>query len=430
MVLSLQSMSVAAFCEPVKDSSDFNIEVERVRRQFPLLQKNRDKIFFDNASTVQKPSAVIETVNNFNELQCSNAGRGSYSWSTRMAAAVEETRERLAKFFNTNGSQIAFTNGATDSLNLVAQCWGLHNLKDGDEVMVCLEDHRSSVLPWLNLKELLVRFGININIVPFLIHPSGTYDRKSICEALSSKTRLISLSHIHHVYGMEMDIVEIKKSIPDSVLISLDASQSAGHIEIDFDEIGVDFISLAGHKMFAANGVGLLWASPRAIEDTWPIRVGAKTNVSERCERLVLDRSSMAGIFECGTLNLPAILSFSTAIEFIESIGRRALEAHISALTKNLVSRLKTIPGIEFAPGIGICDCTKGYGIVSFKFSTAKVADVGAYLDSENIFVRTGDHCLGRVQSDDEEYMRVSLQIYNGMDDVARFIEVLEDVCC
>ncbi len=204
-------------------------------------------------------------------------------------------------------------------------------MRDGDEVMVCLEDHRSSVLPWLNLQELLGSFGMHIKIVPFYVHSSGTYDRKSIIDGLSDKTRLISLSHIHHVYGMEMDIAELKRLIPDSVLISLDASQSAGHIEIDFEEIGADFISLAGHKMFAANGVGVLWASVRAKQNMWPIRVGAKTKISESSKGLALDRSTMAGMFECGTLNLPAILSMTAqsnswnllAVEHLKVIYRR-----------------------------------------------------------------------------------------------------------
>jgi len=404
-------------------------DIEEIRRQFPILTNNPEKIFFDNASTSQKPVSVLEAIRNFHEFDCSNAGRGSYSWSTRLSTAVEETRHSLGRLLNADPEQLAFTGGATDSLNLIAQCWGLNNLADGDEIMVCMEDHRSSVLPWINLQHILQKFGRNIRIVPFTIHPSGTYNRKSIIEGLSAKTRLIALSHIHHVYGMEMDITELKSLIPNSVMISLDCSQSIGHICIDAADLKVDFISFSGHKMFAANGVGGLWASQRAIDILWPLRVGAKTKITETNNGLEVDRTSLAGIVECGTLNLPGILSLNAAVSFMESIGTTRFATYISNLTKYLVSKLKRIPGIEFAPGIGACDCTKVFGIISFKLSGVRTADVGAYLDSEDIFVRTGDHCQAR-ESISDDYLRVSLQIYNTIEEIDHFVEVLQDACC
>jgi cysteine desulfurase / selenocysteine lyase len=407
-------------------------EIEKIRRQFPILTNNPEKIFFDNASTSQKPSSVLETMRTFHEFDCSNAGRGSYSWSTKLSSAVEQTRQSLASYLNTVPEQLAFTSGATDSLNLIAQCWGLNNLQDGDEVMVCMEDHRSSVLPWINLQQILQRFGKQIRIVPFTIHPSGTYDRKSIAEGLSERTRLISLSHIHHVYGMEMDVAELKALIPNSVMVSLDCSQSIGHIGIDVSALKVDFVSFSGHKMFAANGVGGLWASRRAIETLWPLRVGAKTKISETDTGLEADRSSLAGLIECGTLNLSGILSLNAAVSFMKNIGISHSANYISYLTKYLVSKLKCVPGIEFAPGIGACDCTKGFGIISFRFCELRTADVGAYLDTEDIFVRTGDHCQARESNGTagDDYLRISLQIYNTMEEIDHFVEVLQDACC
>jgi cysteine desulfurase/selenocysteine lyase len=407
-------------------------EIKKIREQFPIFRNNSEKIFFDNASTSQKPTSVLDSIRNFHEFDCSNAGRGSYSWSTKLSTAVEETRKTLANFLNTVPEQLAFTGGATDSLNLIAQSWGLNNLKDGDEVMVCMDDHRSSVLPWINLQQILKQFGKRIRIVPFTIHPSGTYDRDSIAEGLSGRTRLISLSHIHHVYGMEMDIAELKALIPDSVIISLDCSQSIGHIYIDVSALKVDFVSFSGHKMFAANGIGGLWASRRSIDTLWPLRVGAKTKISETDLGLEADRSSLAGLIECGTPNLSGIFSLNAAISFMQNIGVSNSANYVSYLTKYLLSKLKYVPGIEFAPGIGSCDCTKGFGIVSFKFCEVRTADVGAYLDSEDIFVRTGDHCQARESTGTEgdDYLRVSLQIYNTIEEIDHFVGVLQDACC
>jgi cysteine desulfurase/selenocysteine lyase len=205
----------------VGEANDFSW----IRSCFPLITNNPDKIFFDNAATSQKPYLVVEKINEFHAETCSNAGRGSYSWSTRLARAIEDSRTAVASLLNTSKDAIAFTSGATDSLNMVANYWRLHNLRDGDEIMVCPDDHRSAVMPWYNLKHVLERFGIGVHIVPFEIHSTGTYDRKSILKALSERTRLIALAHVHHLYGMEMDIAELKALIPDEVLISLDGSQ-------------------------------------------------------------------------------------------------------------------------------------------------------------------------------------------------------------
>lgn len=428
MLPTLQT-TAPAFCSVTSAVANTRFNIEDMRACFPILEKNPERIFFDNASTTHKPVEVLEAINSFNTAACSNAGRGSYSWSTKLSRQVEECRSEIADLLNTEATLVAFTAGATDSLNLVASSWGLSNLKDGDQVMVCAEDHQSAVLPWYNVKAMLHQFGVKIDIVTFAMHPTGTYDRKSISDALSEKTRLICFSHIHHVFGMEMDLPELRRLIPSSVLISLDASQSAGHITIDAKRLDVDFISFSGHKMFASNGTGVLWTSPRALEGLWPSRVGAKTKIKQTENGLEVDRSSLANLIECGTLNLPGILSMTTASRFLKEARTNGSEEYISELTKYLVRRLKNVPGMQFAPGIGVCDCTKGYGIVSFSIDGLRSGDIGAYLDSHDIFVRTGDHCLAKHDPQKADLMRISLQLYNTIEEVDRFVEVLADAC-
>jgi cysteine desulfurase/selenocysteine lyase len=332
----------------------------------------------------------------------------------------------VANFLNSSSELIAFTSGATDSLNMVATMWGLENLADGDEVMLCNEDHASSVLPWYNVQELLSRRGVNIKIIPFAVHSTGTYDRKSFRAGLGPKTRIVCLSHIHHLYGMEMDIAELKTLVPEQVFVSLDASQSVSHIKVDAEALAVDFISFSAHKMFGCNGTGVLWSSPRAVAQMWPTRVGAKTTLSSGSGRFNVARDKLSQLVECGTLNLPGILSLKAAIEFIESNGIERMSDYISGLTIYLLEKLKSVEGIEFAPGIGVCDCTKGFGIISFRINGFDSADIGAYLDSEEIFVKTGDQCLGSGKTDDD-LIRISLQIYNTAQEVDRFLEVLNE---
>lgn len=438
MTASTIQLSSQSFCPSVSDSRPSELELglglglelevpglAAIRNQFPILKSNPGKVFFDNAATAQKPITVLETIEEFNREICANAGRGAYSWSTRLSREVENTRKYVGRFLNSTTDSIAFTSGATESLNLVATMWGLENLADGDEVMLCESDHASSVFPWYNIQRLLRKRGISISIIPFKLHHTGTYDRKSFQEALSPRTRIVILSHIHHLYGMEMDIAELKLLIPKDVFISLDASQSVSHITVDSKQLDVDFISFSGHKMFAANGIGVLWASSRARLQMNPIKVGAKTKLVPSPE-FDVEKKTLTNLVECGTLNLPSILSLKSAIEFIEQNDINLMSGYISGLTVHLVNKLKYLDGIEFAPGIGVCYCTKGFGIVSFKFAEVDSSDVGAYLDSEEIFVKTGDQCLGSGPNSNE-YIRVSLQVYNSVEEIDRFVEVLKD---
>ncbi len=275
------------------------IEVKTIRDQFPVFDTHPDVVFFDNASTTQKPRSVINTITHFYQEQCSNAGRSAYHWSTQLSRRIEENREAIAAYINANSEDIAFTSGATHSLNLIATSWGLHNLKDGDEILVCLDDHKSTVLPWVNLQSILRRFGIDISIIPFSIHPSGGYNQKEVLEKLSDRTRLITFSHIHHLYGIETDLHQM---IPKNVLISLDVSQSIAHTSVDVLRLGVHFVSFSGHKLFAANGAGILWVHPEIHKSMHPTQVGGgiKHDALQGQQSPIL-----AGKIECGTLNLP-----------------------------------------------------------------------------------------------------------------------------
>ncbi|HEY9678370.1 MAG TPA: aminotransferase class V-fold PLP-dependent enzyme [Drouetiella sp.] len=431
MAITSIQLSFPALSTPSAPRTHFEgkqqpFELSDMRDRFPILRANPNTLFFDNAATSQKPIEVLEKIEEFNRVTCANAGRGEYSRSTRLYKEVEASRVCAANFLNADPTQVAFTSGATESLNLVATMWGLENLRDGDKVVLCAEDHASAVLPWHNLKATLQRRGIDIQIKHLRMHYSGTYDRKSLTEALSARTRVVCLTHIHHLYGMEMDIAELKSLIPKDVFISLDASQSVSHIRVDSGALGVDFISFSGHKMFAGNGVGVLWASDRALKQMWPVKVGAKTKLKGSGDSFQIDRSYLSNIVECGTLNLPAILSLKPAIEFIELSDHDRIGAHLSELTLYLLAKLQTISGIEFAPGIGVCRCTRGYGIISFRINDVDSRDIGAYLDSENIFVKTGDQCTGS-QKTGNDFVRVSLQIYNNKTEIDKFVEVLNE---
>jgi cysteine desulfurase / selenocysteine lyase len=340
-------------------------------------------------------------------------------------------RSKLAGFIGANPEDLAFTSGATESLNTVALTWGLTNLQDGDEIMLCPRDHKSAILPWYNLKEILAAQGKTIQIKTFEIHEVGDYDLKSIKAQVSPRTRLLAMAHIHHVFGLDMEVPEIRAIVGDDVLISLDASQSVGHIPVDVQSLAVDFISFSGHKMFAATGTGALWVNPRVKASLHPCKVGGKSGSRQGTgpNGPVIDNKqnsrSAAELFEAGTQNIAGILSLGKAVDFVESIGLRSIQSHVSELTVYLYSKLLELPGIIFAPGMGVCRCETGFGIIAFRFEQLSNLDLSFVLDAENIFVRSGDHCT-YAKDHSEEYVRVSMHLYNSKEEIDQLVYVLE----
>ena len=399
--------------------TDRSQDWSKVRAQFPFFKNNPGAIFFDSASTTQKPESVLRAESRFYRRECSNAGRASYANSTRTSARIESARVAVARFINGNAEDIVFTSGATESLNTVALAWGLKNLEDGDEIMVCMQDHKSAVRPWLNLQELLARFGKTINIVPFGIHKEGDYELADIRNGLSPRTRLIALVHVHHVYGMDMEVETIRDIVGGDVLISLDASQSIAHRQIDLNRLKIDFLSFSGHKMFALNGSGVLWVSPRCRNMLTSIKPGGG----------YAEQNSLQALLESGTPNIPAVLSLESAIAFIEKLGMERIETRLHELTRTLYKEIKDIPGINFSPGYGLCGCPQGFGILSFCFDQASTSDLAFALDAENIMLRSGDHCqtksLDEGGGNEPQYLRASLQIYNTEEEIKELAQVL-----
>lgn len=392
------------------------LNTEFVRELFPVFSQEPDLIFFDNAATTQKPQSVIEAMNRFYTSSCANAGRASYRWSTQAANAIEESRKSIAVFMKASAEDLVFTTGATDSLNLLALSWGLKNLQEGDEILLCPQDHRSAVLPWYNVAAILKDRGVNVTIKEFAIHEVGDYNLKTIKEAVSDRTRLIAMSHIHHVYGLDMEVPEIRQIVGPNVAISLDASQSMGHIPFDISQLDVDFVSFSGHKMFAANGVGVLWVKPSRQSELQTIRTGGGASLTNK----------LRATFEAGTPNIPAIISLKPAVEFLSALDMDKVEAHVSELTKKLYAGLKDMPGLEFAPGPGVCGCPGGNGIIAFRFEQVSSSDLSFLLDSENIFIRANDHCLAK-RGEGDDFMRTSLHLYNTADEIDQFLAVLSE---
>lgn len=384
-----------------------------IRKDFKIFEDNKN-IYFDSSSTTQKPNIVIQGINEYYNSYCSNTGRGNYKWENISTKKIDDVRQKVARFINANNkSEIIFTSGATFSSNMIAYSYGFNNLRDGDEIILCNEDHKSTILPWINLSETLKKLNINIKIISSLIDKQGDYKEDDLIQKINQSTKIVVLTHIHNVYGIEMNIEYIIKGIREKnsdCIIVLDASQSAGHINIDVKKLGVNFLYFSGHKMFADTGIGVLYASNKMLDKMNPFIVGGGYDLKNNK-------------FECGTQNISGIISLGLAIDYIQNVGIENIEEYLTYITGYLITRLNEIEEVEFEKGAAVCKCRIGFGIVSFYIYNISSQDINDILKDNNIYVRTENYCTSR---DFKNSIRVSLHIYNTKEEIDKFISLLK----
>ncbi|MFI9508536.1 aminotransferase class V-fold PLP-dependent enzyme [Nocardia sp. NPDC052566] len=377
---------------------------------FPALAAATE-VYLDSAATTQKPRPVIETIHRYHSVRTANAGRGTYPWATGLTAQLARVRARTATFLGAeHPDEIVFTSGATAALNAVALSWGLANLGDGDEILYSPTDHASNVLPWRQLRRQLARFGRRIDLVPYRTTRTGEADTADMLSKIGPRTRLITTSHLHHVYGGLTTLEELRGRLDPAILLCFDCSQSGGHLPVDVTVLGADFAVFAAHKMLGAPGTGILYCRRRIHPALDPFLPGGNSG------------TAMPELLEGGTQNLPGILALGSALEVLESLGTAAIAAHNRELTLRLIDRLRPVPGLEFLPGPAYAPCEIGYGIVSFTLAGISAADLGFVLAEFGFLVRTGAHCVPTDDGDPGiDSVRVSTHIYNTTDEIDRF---------
>ncbi|MGW5381910.1 aminotransferase class V-fold PLP-dependent enzyme [Nocardia sp. NPDC003963] len=391
-----------------------------IRTSFPALADSTET-YLDSAATTQKPRAVVETVRDYHAVATANAARGTYPWSTALTHRIATVRTRAARFIGAaHADEIVFTGGATAALNAVALAWGLAALRDGDEIMYSPRDHAANIAPWLLLRDTLAHFGRRIELVPYRVTAAGRADIADIAEKLSPRTRLLTVTHLHHVYGALSTLAELRDHLPERVLLCFDCSQSGGHIPVDVTALGADFAAFAAHKMFAAPGTGLLYCRRRIHAELRPFLPGGTTDAVLTATGFT--GGVMPGLLEGGTPDIPGILSLGTALEELDSYGMHAVAAHNRALTGRLIRGLRAVPGVGFLPGPAHEAPDDGYGIVSFTLAGISAADLGFVLAEYGFLVRTGAHCVPTAGGDPES-VRVSTHVYTCLDDIDRFVD-------
>ena len=393
-----------------------SLNVEKIRRDFPIFKNNPDLIFLDNASTTQKPQQVIDTLTHYYENYNSNIHRGIYTIAEKATAAYEETRDKVAAFIGTEDRQsIVFTRGTTESINLVASSWG-QNLKPGDEVLITEMEHHSNIIPWQLICE---KTGASLKYIP--ISEDGTLDLSNTGTYFTEKTKIVCVIHQSNVFGTINPIAEIVKMAHDvGALVLVDGAQSVPHHSVDVSKLGCDFFAFSGHKMMGPTGVGVLYTKPALLEEMNPFMGGG-----EMIREVSMEKSTWNDIpwkFEAGTPNIAQVIGMGAAIDYINEIGLQSIADYEKELLSYTKEKLQNIPGLS------IYGKAKEKGaVISFNIGKIHPHDVAHILDTSGIAIRAGHHCAQPIMKrlSVPATNRASFYLYNTFEEIDSLIEGL-----
>ena len=388
------------------------------REDFPML--DQDIIYFDNGATTFKPKCVIDSIVDYYENYSANAHRGDYDISYKVDVKYENVREKVRNFINAKDKEeIIFTSGTTMSLNLIAQSFFSKYLEPGDEVLITKTEHASNVLPWFYLAN---KIGIKINYVELDKDYHVTIN--NVINAITPKTKVISLAYITNVIGDKRPIKEITKYAHDNnIFVVVDAAQAAAHTKIDVRDLDIDFLAFSAHKMYGPTGVGVLYGKKELLDEADPYILGGGMNESFDNENEVILKS-LPYKFEAGTQNIAGVIGLGEAIDYINKIGIDIINFHEEKLRKYLIDKLEKISFID------IINYEAESAIVSFNVEGIFSQDIAYYLNKYNICVRAGNHCAKLVKNVTgvTNSVRISLSIYNTEEEIDEVVNLLSDL--
>ncbi len=391
-------------------------------KDFPIFN-DRKYIYFDNAATTQRPRQVLSAMQRFYETENANPLRGMYKWSTDATKEYEGAREAVARYINAEkSSEIVFTRNATESLNLVAYSYGLSNVNKDDEIVICISEHHSNILPWQ-----MVARQKGAKLIYLECEKDGSINESEF-EKIGPKTKIVAIAQLSNVLGQPKDIKKIAKICHDAgAVIVVDGAQSAPHMKVDVRNMDADFFAFSGHKLMGPMGIGVLYAKEELLEAMPPFLSGGE--MIEYVSREDATYAELPHKFEAGTVNAAGAAGLKAAIDYIQNIGFEYIGERERTLTKLLMDEMKKIPHIEI---YGSEDPEKHCGIVTFNLEGCHPHDVATILDADNICIRAGHHCAQPLM----KYMafpmnatcRASMYFYNTEDEVLRFADKLKNV--
>ena len=392
--------------------------IEEIKKDFPLLE-NRDIAYLDSGATTQKPKEVIEAIKKYYENSNANPHRGAYSLSIEATEQYENTRTKIAEFINAkHREEIIFSKNATESLNLIAYLYGMDNLKKDDEVVISIMEHHSNLVPWQKVTKAT---GSKLNYM--YINENYEISDEEIESKITDKTKIVGITHVSNVLGTINNVKKIiKYAHKKGAVVIVDASQSIPHMKIDVQDLDADFLVFSGHKMLAPLGIGVLYGKREILNNMTPFLMGG-----DMIEYVYEQETTFAPLpnkFEAGTQNVEGVIGLGAAIDYIQKIGYDKIqekENEIISYARQELSKLDYLT-LYLTP-----NAQNHSSVISFNIKGVHPHDVASILDSENVCVRSGNHCaqpLMRFLGIDST-CRASFYFYNSKEDVDRLVFAL-----
>ena len=401
-------------------------DIEKVREDFPILsRKVHDKplVYLDNAATTQKPLCVLDAMRDEYLNENANVHRGVHYLSVQATELHEQARETVRRFLNAKStSEIVFTRGTTEGLNLIAATFSEAMMEPGDEVIVSVMEHHSNIVPWQLAAR---RKGIRLRVIP--MSDNGILDMEAYKSLFNEKTKIVSVAHVSNVLGTINPISDIVRIAHDNgVPCVVDGAQSAPHMKVDVQKLGCDFYVCSGHKMYGPTGIGVLYGKEEWLDRLPPYQGGGEMIDHVSFEKTTFEKPPLK--FEAGTPDYIASHGLAIAIDYMERLGMDNIERHERELTAYALQRLSAIDGMHI---YGPHDQLHSHdAVVSFNVGNIHHMDMGTLLDQLGIAVRTGHHCaqplmdrLGVLGT-----VRASFALYNTKHEIDVLAEGIERV--
>ena len=398
-------------------------DIEAIRKDFPILSRtvyDRPLVYLDNAATTQKPREVVEAIVNEYYSVNANVHRGVHFLSQQATELHEQARERVARFVGARSSrEIVFTRGTTESLNLVASSFGEGCMKAGDEVILSTMEHHSNIVPWQMLRD---RKGIVIKVIP--INEAGELDLEAFERLFSPRTRMVAVTHVSNVLGTVNPVKELTSiAHAHEVPILVDGAQSVPHFPVDVSDIGCDFLTFSGHKVYGPTGIGVLYGREDWLDHMPPYQGGG-----EMISHVTFAQTTYEQLpykFEAGTPDYVGSNALAVALDYVSRLGMEHIAAHERELTAYAMERLGAIPGLHIYGQAREKDA-----VVAFNIEGIHHLDMGTLLDRLGIAVRTGHHCAQPLMEryGVEGMVRASFGLYNTCQEIDTLAEGIERV--
>lgn len=392
--------------------------VNEFKKDFPIFN-NKDIVYLDSGATTQKPIQVIKKIEEFYENENANPHRGAYLLSIEATQVYEEARDKIAKFINAkHREEVIFSKNATESLNLIAYSYGLENLKKDDEIVISIMEHHSNLVPWQKVSK---QTGAKLNYM--YINDEFEISDEEIENKITNKTKVVGITYVSNVTGT---INNVKKIIETAhkvgAKVVVDASQAIPHMKIDVQDLNCDFLVFSGHKMFAPLGIGVLYGKREILNNMTPFLMGG--DMIEYVYEQDTTFAPLPNKFEAGTQNVEGVVGLAAAIDYINQIGYDKIEEIENEVVEYARKELSKLDYLELymTP-----NKENHSSVISFNIKGIHPHDVASILDSENVCVRSGNHCaqpLLRSLGIDST-CRASFYIYNTKEDVDKLVKAL-----